>query len=131
MAIDARLLDCASTPEIEENFNRTLALFDAEGGDMTELQGDVAALEGTVAALEGTVAALKVCAVSFDTDGGSTAPDTQYLLNRAIVVEPTPPTKAGNTFAGWYNGETAWNFADAVADAMTLIAHWTAEEVGG
>jgi len=97
--IDERLLDCYSTPEIEANFNQVLALIDG----------------------------LSVCTVAFDSDGGSAVPN-QYLLNGALVAEPSDPAKTGNAFSGWYNGETAWDFAsDKVLESMTLTAHWTTE----
>ena len=46
------------------------------------------------------------------------------------AVAPTAPEKAADaaytyTFAGWYNGETAWNFDDAVVGNLVLTATYT------
>ncbi len=58
-------------------------------------------------------------------DGDKTV-DSQTVAHEQTATEPTPPTKAGHTFAGWYNGETKWNFAkDKVKEATTLYAKWT------
>lgn len=119
MAIDTRLLDCDTQMEVEENFNRTLALVDA----LTTSTGQD---EEAITELQSQVDALKVCAVSFDSDGGTAVP-TQYMLNGAVAVEPAAPTKASKVFDGWYNGDTAWVFTDAVTDTMTLTAHWADE----
>lgn len=101
MAIDSRLLDCDSIPQVEENFDRVLAQVDA----------------------------LKVCRITFNSDGGS-AISEQIMLNGAKVVEPTAPEKTGFVFAGWYHEDVLWDFDTAVAGSMTLIAHWTEEEAG-
>lgn len=79
MAIDARLLDCDSPAEVEENFDRILAFTD----ELTENAGSD---EEAITALQETVGALKVCTVAFDSDGGSAVP-TQYMLNGALASE--------------------------------------------
>ncbi|WP_146070335.1 InlB B-repeat-containing protein [Arthrobacter sp. GMC3] len=62
--------------------------------------------------------------VTFDTHGGNTvAPVT---ADYGTVVEAPPvPTFAGHTFAGWFNGGSAWDFATPVTGDMTLDALWT------
>ncbi len=67
--------------------------------------------------------------VTFDSDGGSAVPaQTVYRGRRA--QEPTAPEKAGYTFAGWYNGDTAWTFdTDTVTADITLTAKWTPKTV--
>ena len=64
------------------------------------------------------------CTVTFLSDGESAAP-SQIRAN-APATQPDNPTKEGYTFIGWYNGESEWNFADAVTEALTLTAKWTA-----
>lgn len=110
MAIDSRLLDCASIPQIEENFDRVLAIVDA--------------LEARVDGLVERIDALKVCRVTFASDGGS-AVSEQLLINGAKVVAPTAPTKDGYLFDGWFVGEVEWDFDAAVSGDLTLTAHWT------
>ena len=78
--------------------------------------------------------------VTFDTDGGSEAPVLQTVANGEKASKPTDPTKykaglySGTvqpeetkcTFAGWYNGNTEWDFATNVVTAnITLTAKWT------
>ena len=60
--------------------------------------------------------------VTFLSDGERTAP-SQIRAN-APADRPADPTKEGYTFIGWYNGESEWNFADAVTEALTLTAKW-------
>ena len=62
--------------------------------------------------------------VTFLSDGESIAP-SQIRAN-APAARPADPTKEGHTFTGWYKGEEKWNFADAVTEALTLTAKWTA-----
>jgi uncharacterized repeat protein (TIGR02543 family) len=65
--------------------------------------------------------------VSFDAQGGTPAPGNQTVAYGNKVTKPSDPSKSSYTFAGWYNGNTAWDFAnDTVSGAMTLTAHWTA-----
>jgi uncharacterized repeat protein (TIGR02543 family) len=63
--------------------------------------------------------------VSFDTDGGSTAPATQSVLFNDTASAPVDPTKAGYTFAGWFAGADAYDFTTPVTGAVSLVAHWT------
>jgi uncharacterized repeat protein (TIGR02543 family) len=64
--------------------------------------------------------------VTFDTDGGSAAPDVQHILNGGLATEPSAPTKDTYLFVGWsVDGETIWDFgADTVSGDMTLTAMW-------
>ena len=62
--------------------------------------------------------------VAFLSDGENTAPP--QIRANAPADQPADPTKEGYTFIGWYNGESEWNFADAVTEALTLTAKWTA-----
>ncbi|WPK10276.1 InlB B-repeat-containing protein [Lysinibacillus louembei] len=66
--------------------------------------------------------------VTFEANGGSAIVAQQVPYN-SQANEPTPPSKQGHTFVGWYK-DTAltqeWNFAtDIVTEAITLYAKWT------
>lgn len=67
--------------------------------------------------------------VTFDTDGGSPAPEIQYLAKGARVVEPqVNPTKEGFEFDGWWYEEDGfplrWNFDVAIESDVDLYAKW-------
>ena len=63
--------------------------------------------------------------VTFDTDGGSTAPAAQYFLSDSgKVAKPADPTKAGHAFTDWYDGDTVYDFSKTVTRDLTLKAHW-------
>ena len=64
--------------------------------------------------------------VSFNLGGAEgTAPESQKVQNGSTATRPTTaPTWEGHTFAGWYNGDTLWNFGTAVTQNMTLTAKW-------
>ena len=62
--------------------------------------------------------------VTFNTVGGSEIP-AQTVCRDRRVTEPEAPIKEGDTFIGWFNGETAWNFeTDTVTENITLTARW-------
>ncbi|HOV50655.1 MAG TPA: Ig-like domain-containing protein, partial [Candidatus Cryosericum sp.] len=66
-------------------------------------------------------------AVTFDTQGGSAVPP-QTVAYGSCLVEPSVPTKAGMTFAGWYTDPadgTRWDVSAPVTTDLTLYAHWT------
>lgn len=63
--------------------------------------------------------------VTFNTDGGSTAPAAQHFQSDGCkVTRPDDPTKAGYAFTGWYNGDNAYDFTKPVTSDLTLTAHW-------
>ena len=62
--------------------------------------------------------------VTFDSAGGSDVP-SQEVVSGNLATEPTAPTREGFTFAGWYLGDTAYNFNTPVTGNITLVAHWT------
>ncbi|MBE6699123.1 MAG: hypothetical protein E7584_02650 [Ruminococcaceae bacterium] len=66
----------------------------------------------------------KTCTVTFDTDGGS-AVRSQVVNVGENAIAPTAPVKEGYTFAGWYVGDTAYDFTSAVTENVTLKAKWT------
>ena len=64
--------------------------------------------------------------VRFDSDGGTDVA-TQSVKNGKCAVEPAAPIKVGYTFAGWYNGDSQWDFSTPVTEDVTLVAKWTAD----
>ncbi len=63
--------------------------------------------------------------VTIDADNGSAAA-TQTVEKDKKAIKPADPVKEGYTFAGWYNGETAFNFDTAITANITITAKWTA-----
>ena len=65
--------------------------------------------------------------VSFASNGGS-AVQEQEVAEGSHAVEPSPPTRSGYAFMGWYTDSgltNAWNFvSDTVNGDMTLYARW-------
>ena len=68
--------------------------------------------------------------VTFNTNGGSSVP-TQWFVNtdKAPALQPADPTKDGFVFAGWYNGDTKYDFTQSVTSDMTLTAKWVTTNV--
>ena len=102
MAIDSRLHHCLTNSDIEENFNRILALIDAGPAIYT---------------------------VTFNSDGGSEVA-AQKVVKGMPCEEPTDPTKEDYTFLGWFKGtaSTAFNFSTPITGNITLKAKWEAAE---
>lgn len=70
--------------------------------------------------------------LTFDSKDGSPVP-SQTVEYGAKATEPTPPTKTGHTFAGWYKDAglaNPWNFGtDTMPDTnTTLYAKWTVNQ---
>ena len=64
--------------------------------------------------------------VTFNADGGTLAGEATVQVKKGKTIsEPTAPTKEGYTFAGWYNGETLFDFNTAITANITLVAKWT------
>ena len=63
--------------------------------------------------------------ITFNSNGGSSVEAQTYEYNAALKA-PQTPTKEGYSFAGWYNGETYFDFTNKVmgADDITLTAKW-------
>ena len=60
--------------------------------------------------------------VTFEVDGSTYA--SQHIEHGSKATEPTAPTKANYTFAGWYNGETPYDFNTQVTGNLVLTAKW-------
>lgn len=67
--------------------------------------------------------------VTFDSRGGSAVSPLTGVRQGETIAAPTPPTRDGYTFGGWYRDVActgAWDFkADTVAADITLYAKWT------
>ena len=64
--------------------------------------------------------------LSFDTDGGSPAPESRFLLEGAAYGELPTVTKTGNIFEGWYDGDTQVSAETTMgSEDVELKAHWT------
>jgi uncharacterized repeat protein (TIGR02543 family) len=69
------------------------------------------------------------CTVTFNTDGGSTAPETLKIAEGSSIGDKYPPvpTKTGNTFNGWYDeSDNKYEKTTAVTVDINLKAKWTA-----
>lgn len=68
--------------------------------------------------------------VSFDCTGGTTLAPITDIPDGSTITPPTPPTKTGSDFVGWYKEYDRiheWNFAtDVVTENITLFAKWQA-----
>ena len=62
--------------------------------------------------------------VSFDVNGGSPAPEVQYVADGKKADVPPTPTLANNTFEGWYNGDAKYDFETPVKAPVSLKARW-------
>ncbi len=65
--------------------------------------------------------------ISFDSDGGS-AVSSLSVLDGAKATKPTDPTKSGFEFAGWFDGEDAYDWDAVVTASVELKAHWNVEK---
>jgi uncharacterized repeat protein (TIGR02543 family) len=63
--------------------------------------------------------------VTFDSNNGSEA-TSQKVDSGVAVAQPADPTRAGDTFLGWYTDDGAkYNFETTVIGDITLTAKWT------
>ncbi len=71
--------------------------------------------------------AIPTYTVTFNSNGGS-AVESQTVYEGETATEPTPPTRSGYTFEGWYDSTltTAYIFSTPVIADITLYAKWTA-----
>ena len=64
--------------------------------------------------------------VSFDSQGGSNVPRATVGYGQPVQI-PTPPSRSGYEFTGWFTNQqatTAYDFANPVTDNLTLYAGW-------
>ena len=65
--------------------------------------------------------------VNFESNGGSAVSNQIFLNNYSSVTVPTPPTKDGFNFAGWYTDADClveYNFSSTVSSNFILYAKW-------
>jgi|GEM_PF-919914 len=67
--------------------------------------------------------------ITYDAKNGTTPLVVPNIVEGSLLTAPTPPTRAGYTFAGWWSAPTSgtqWTFATDTAPAtdMTLYAQW-------
>ena len=77
-----------------------------------------------------TVIVSEDCTVKYETGEGTETPDSTVKYGEKLP-EPTPPTREGYTFAGWYGDLdrlNPWDFDTPVTGNMTLYASWTEGE---
>lgn len=93
---------------------------------ITTTTGDSNTNNNSVAAQTAIVA--NTHTVTFDSNGGSAVGNLTNVTHGNTITAPTPPTRLGYVFAGWYKEPAltnAWNFAtDTVTSATTLYARW-------
>lgn len=68
--------------------------------------------------------------VTFDTQGGSEVA-AQEVEAGEKATQPADPTKDANTFKGWFttaDGDTAFDFDQAIEADTTVYAQWTPQE---
>ena len=63
--------------------------------------------------------------VTFEGENVDILPQTVKEGGKAI--EPKEPTREGYIFDGWYQGETAFDFATEITENITLTAKWAIE----
>jgi len=64
--------------------------------------------------------------ITFEVNGGSAVAAITQAVGSAVTA-PTPPTKTGYTFVGWYSDSgltTAYSFTTMPSAAITLYAKW-------
>lgn len=66
--------------------------------------------------------------VTFDSDGGSPV-DPVRVAKGGFVKEPEAPVKENYRFAGWYLGDTRFDFRTPVTEDLALKAKWTEYDV--
>ena len=73
--------------------------------------------------------------VTFESNGGSAVTAITNVISGEKIEEPTAPTKADNTFAGWYKDAELtmeFNFAtDTITSDTTLYAKWNTKQTSG
>jgi uncharacterized protein (TIGR02145 family)/uncharacterized repeat protein (TIGR02543 family) len=78
-----------------------------------------------------TVTSKPVYKVIFNAGAGVTGPDDQQIVEGGKVTQPSPPTRNGYDFSGWYKESSytnAWVFTiDVVTGPVTLYAKWAAK----
>lgn len=64
--------------------------------------------------------------VTFDTAGGSAAPEPQQVVAGELAIRPQDPTREDYDFEGWYLDGQLYNFDAPVQSDLHLVAKWEA-----
>ncbi|WDL95644.1 InlB B-repeat-containing protein [Alicyclobacillus sp. ALC3] len=68
--------------------------------------------------------------VNFNSNGGSSV-SSESVAYDSIATAPTPPTRTGEVFQGWYTDSTlqnAFSFTTPITGNVTLYAKWTPQQ---
>ena len=99
-------------------------------GEVTNWDGTIRGgiFTGTIDTVDdGTIEDSAKVTVTFDSDNGNPVQEDKVLRGQ-YVNEPAAPTKDGYEFAGWYNGDTKYDFTQNVTENITLKAKWEDNE---
>ena len=73
---------------------------------------------------------IEVATITFDSKGGSSV--NAITVDKGVIAgKPEDPVKEGYIFAGWFNGETEFDFTSPVNASVTLTAGWEKAAGGG
>ncbi len=70
--------------------------------------------------------------VSFNSNGGSSSPSSQTVTSGSTITLPSPGSKSGYTFDGWYDGSSYAGGSGSsykVSKNVTLTASWSLEVI--
>jgi uncharacterized protein (TIGR02145 family)/uncharacterized repeat protein (TIGR02543 family) len=70
---------------------------------------------------------INIYTVKFNSNGGSSV-DSQNITYNTTATSPTPATRNGYVFSGWYSDQALtiqFNFMTLITSAVTLYAKWT------
>lgn len=118
--------------EALDSFDYTTESWAVLSAALTEakaVQGELDALQERVnqkaAALRDARAALEIATYSvvIDTANGE-APTTEVIVAGQLVSEPGEPERKGYTFAGWFAGDTEFDFAQPIMADTVITAKW-------
>ena len=116
---------CAGDIQYDNSWDSNIWDMDGDGNYLLPV------LKGFTTHPTETPAHLTKITVTFNADGGTTAPEQQTILEGAKVTEPTGVTKTGYTLEGWYKESTftnKWDFNTKICTTnpttMTLYAKW-------
>ena len=71
---------------------------------------------------------LSICTVTFNANGGTPTPSPQILPSGVKAAKPIDPTNGEKIFAGWYLGDTKYDFTTPVTGNIELTAKWNTKQ---
>ena len=96
------------------------------GGEIGERDGKQTVLNGDKVARHVIIALKDTWTVTFEDGSGKTL-YVQAVKKGKAARKPADPTRDDAVFLGWEYDSTPWDFEQAVAEDMTLVARWQAE----